>query len=197
MTSPEPGWYADDAGVTRWWDGSRWQDPQPPLAAQPPVPAAPPQPDAVRGRRIPVIALAAVGVVALVAVAFGVWALVGGDGDDSTAGPRDAAQQLVDSVRDADCAAMEAVTSAQYRDEARMDCAALAEAQEWLASIGGEFTVGEVVELSETRAEVTVVLTGDSTDETETTVFTVVLEDGRWLVVDDADGPESSGGVDG
>lgn len=40
--SPQPGWYPDNYGVTRFWDGQRWTDhtkppPQGPVPVQPNV----------------------------------------------------------------------------------------------------------------------------------------------------------------
>lgn len=41
-----PGWYADSAGVTRWWDGFQWT----PYTAPPPMPMIPAPPVAMPPR---------------------------------------------------------------------------------------------------------------------------------------------------
>lgn len=137
-------------------------------------------------KRAPVVALTVVvGVVALAAVVLIVW-VAGGRADDDGAGAT--VQRLVDAVAAGDCAGMEAATTPEYREDAHLDCDAVAESAEWLSSIDAAFTVGEVTELSESRADVAVELAyADGSGEPEGTVFTVEREDGRWLVVADSD----------
>lgn len=78
-----PGWYRDQHGRDRWWDGQRWDESASLPAPTRPLPPRPAKQQGGVGRRRRTLVLAAVsGCVVVLAVAGGVtWLVVGSDGE--------------------------------------------------------------------------------------------------------------------
>ncbi len=180
-SGPEPGWYSDGTGGNRWWDGERWWDAPPAPVPPAPVPPAPQPGRAGLSRRRAV--LAGIGAVVLVGVGLGAWALTRPGGPEGT--PEAVVQELVDAQLAGDCAAVEAVTTDWFFDRQGLTCGDIESTAEWLAELGAEFVVGDTKPESESRVHVAVTITSVNEDAVERT-FTVVVEDGQWLVESDS-----------
>lgn len=106
--SPQPGWYPDDTGRKRWWDGDQWTDNyQDAAAPQPPVATAPENPKA-QAKAANAYAKASrpwyrkkrwIGLIAIVALIVVFSLTGGGSGDD---GPKkvDASGKAVNDAGD-------------------------------------------------------------------------------------------------
>lgn len=171
MTTPPPGYYPDGSGTSRWWDGERWAD------LQPPAP-----------RRGPLVAvLVVVGLVVVAGIGVGAWVLTRPD-DGRT--PRATVQALVDGMIAGDCDRVEAVTTEEYRNSTGLDCATIESFPDLLDENDAELEVGKQVASGDTSAEVLVQTTygdGEVAPQPYTTRFTLTLVEGEWLVNADAD----------
>lgn len=207
MTSaPPPGWYDDDTGRSRWWDGKAWWNPaeagQDPAGHVPPPDAALATPDTTgatptlspgpgpvtppnSGRRSWWVVA---GVVALLGMVAAVWVLtrqVGSEPEART--PEDTVLEFYDAYKAGSCERTSAVLTEHYIEESGSSCSEFEEHPDALAGV--EPTLGELTINADGSVAVPIFLAEAGQDPAEAGGFVLIQVDGTWLI-DDSWGPE-------
>lgn len=189
MSQTPAGWYPEPAGGMRWWDGTQWTEHRAAAPGAPgsPVVAAP----TTRRSHLPLI-WGGIAFVAIAAVAVVVVVLMRGDGD----GPTRTIDAFIAATNEADCATAAGYLTSELRADSATeeDCQATDDQDNPLqvAFAAGEVTVdGETATVHGRLRDTTGTYQPAEWDDI---VFTLVQEDGAWVIDDLAFGGDEGDG---